>query len=115
MPELYNRQEKLTIFLTMGRLLPDRGVVYSSHINDRTKQPMNDSKKTQRLSYLLRLWRTEGLGDFEWRASLEIPGTGQRLGNLEQLFVFLMDLTEGQATTRPGTEKTETRKRNREL
>ena len=75
---------------------------------------MNDLKNTHHLSYLLRLWRTEGLRDFEWRASLEIPETGQRIGfaNLEQLFVYLMDLTEGQATTRPRTEKTETRNSN---
>ena len=86
-------------------------------MNDQTKQPKNDLKNTHHLFYLLRLWRTEGLRDFEWRASLEIPETGQRLGfaNLEQLFVYLMDLTEGQATTRPGTEKTETRKSNEEL
>lgn len=74
-------------------------------------------KNTHSLSYLLRLWRTGGLRDFEWRASLEIPETGERIGfaNLEQLFVYLMDLTEGQAPTRPSTEKTETRKRNEEL
>lgn len=78
---------------------------------------MNDLKNTRSLSYLLRLWRTEGLRDFEWRASLEIPETSQRIGfaNLEQLFVYLMDLSEGQATTRPGTGKTETRKKNQEL
>jgi hypothetical protein len=78
---------------------------------------MNDLKNTHHHSYLLRLWRTEGLGDFGWRASLEIPETGQRIGfaNLEQLFAYLMDLTEGQATTRPGTEKMETGKRNEEL
>jgi hypothetical protein len=75
---------------------------------------MNDLKNTHSLSYLLRLWRMEGLGDFEWRASLEIPETGQRIGfaNLEQLFVYLMDLIEGQTTTWPGTEKPETRKNN---
>ena len=72
---------------------------------------MNDLKKPHHLSYLLRLWRTEGLRDFEWRASLEIPETGQRIGfaNLEQLFAYLMDLAEGQATTRHSTEKTEAR------
>jgi len=86
-------------------------------MNDQAKQPTNDLKNTHHLSYLLRLWRTEGLGDFEWRASLEIPETGERIGfaNLEQLFVYLMDLIEGQATPRPRTEKRETRKRNEEL
>jgi len=75
---------------------------------------MTDLKKTHHRSYLLRLWRTEGLGDFEWRASLEIPETGQRIGfaNFEQLFVYLMDLTEGHVPTQQGTEKTETRKSN---
>jgi hypothetical protein len=74
---------------------------------------MNDLKKTHHLSYLLRLWRTEGLRDFEWRASLEIPETGKRIGfaNLEQLFVYLMDLTEGRATTRYTTEKTGTQEK----
>ncbi len=78
---------------------------------------MNDLKKTHHHSYLLRLWRTEGLRDFEWRASLKIPETGQRIGfaNLEQLFVYLMDLTEGHTTTRPRIEKPETRKRNETL
>ena len=78
---------------------------------------MNDLKNRHHLSYLLRLWRTEGLRDFEWRASLEIPGTGQRIGfaNLEQLFVYLMDLIEGHATTRHTTGKPETGTRNEEL
>lgn len=78
---------------------------------------MNDLKKIHHRSYLLRLWRTEGLGDFEWRASLEIPETGQRIGfaNLEQLFVYLMDLIEGQAPTQPDTEKPEIGKRHESL
>jgi hypothetical protein len=78
---------------------------------------MNDLKNTHHLSYLLRLWRTEGLRDFEWRASLEIPETGRRIGfgNLEQLFVYLMDLIEGQATTRDRADKRETGKRDEEL
>jgi len=78
---------------------------------------MNDLKNTHSLSYLLRLWRTEGFQDIDWRASLEIPETGQRIGfgNLEQLFVYLMDLTEGHITTRQGTEKTEIRKKNEAL
>ena len=80
-------------------------------MKDQAKQPRNDLRNPHRLSYLLRLWHMEGLGDFEWRASLEIPETGQRIGfaNLEQLFVYLMDLTEGQATTRYRIEKSEAR------
>ena len=78
---------------------------------------MNDLKNTHHLSYLLRLWRTEGLGDFEWRASLESPEAGQRISfaNLEQLFVYLMDLTEGRVTTQHRTEKTETGKRKQDM
>ncbi len=44
-------------------------------------------------SYLLRLWRVDQSGSCNWRASLEDPRTGERIGfaNLEDLFVFLMD------------------------
>lgn len=45
-------------------------------------------------SYLLRLWLTrEGDGPI-WRASLESPSTGERLGfpDLEHLYSFLSDL-----------------------
>jgi len=52
-------------------------------------------------AYLLRLWRVDGEGTklAEWRVSLEDPHTGERLGfaNLEQLFAFLLTLTEGKA------------------
>ncbi|MBI5878292.1 MAG: hypothetical protein HZB53_11635 [Chloroflexi bacterium] len=46
-------------------------------------------------SYLLRLWRAETLGQ-GWRASLEDPRTGERIGfaSLEQLFAYLMELAE---------------------
>jgi hypothetical protein len=80
-------------------------------MNDQVKQPRNDLKNTQHLFYLLRLWRTGGAQDFEWRASLDIPETGERIGfaNLEQLFAYVIDLTKGQATTRYRTETTEAR------
>lgn len=46
------------------------------------------------VSYLLRLWRTSK--ENPWRASLEDPRTGERLGfgSLEALFVFLREETE---------------------
>lgn len=46
-------------------------------------------------SYLLRLWRAETL-DLGWRASLEDPRTGERIGfaSLEQLFAYLMEKVE---------------------
>jgi len=47
-------------------------------------------------SYILRLWRVDQSKPADWRASLEIPGTGKRIGfaSLEQLFAYLMELTE---------------------
>lgn len=56
-------------------------------------QTASASKVPDRLGYLLHLWNCAG----QWRASLEDPGSGERLGfeNLEQLFAHLMDLTEG--------------------
>lgn len=57
---------------------------------------MKDLKPLHHISYLLRLWRTDEPGNFNWRASLEIPESGKRIGfaNLEQLFAYLMDLIE---------------------
>jgi hypothetical protein len=42
-------------------------------------------------SFLLRLWRTPGIAPI-WSASLENPGTGERLSfpDLESLFAFLV-------------------------
>jgi hypothetical protein len=42
-------------------------------------------------SYLLRLWRTTGMGGPAWHAMLENPHTGERHGfaNLAELFTFL--------------------------
>jgi hypothetical protein len=51
------------------------------------------NKKSPYLSYLLRLWSTSGARPAVWRASLENPHTGERLGfsTLERLFSFLQD------------------------
>lgn len=48
-------------------------------------------------SYILRLWRVDRSKTADWRASLEILETGQRIGfaSLEQLFSYLIDLSEG--------------------
>lgn len=50
----------------------------------------------QHYYYILRLWRVDQSRPADWRASLEIPGTGKRIGfaSLEQLFAYLMELTE---------------------
>ena len=52
----------------------------------------NDPNTKKYRSYLVRLWRVETPGQ-SWRASLEDPRTGQRIGfaSLEQLFAFLME------------------------
>ena len=54
-------------------------------------------------AYLLRLWQEHRDGQPVWRASLEDPHTGQRLGfaELTQLFAFLQRQAGGQAGTRP--------------
>ena len=59
-------------------------------------QPNQDSLPMQNRSYILRLWRVEQAGVTNWRASLENPRSGERFGFtcLEQLFAFLIELTE---------------------
>ncbi|MBN1886384.1 MAG: hypothetical protein JW850_00275 [Thermoflexales bacterium] len=54
------------------------------------------SKQERYLSYMLRLWETSSEDDHIWRASLESPGSGKRLGfaSLEELFAFLKDETK---------------------
>jgi hypothetical protein len=46
------------------------------------------------ISYLLRVWWSNG-GKTAWRASLESPHTGERIGfaSLDELFVFLRQQT----------------------
>lgn len=48
------------------------------------------------IAYLLRLWQAPGGGALVWRASLEDPHTGERLGfgSLSQLVAFLRAATE---------------------
>ena len=67
------------------------------------------NKQQHYLSYLLRLWQTSDDGKLTWRASLESPGTGQRLGfaDLDELFKFLETQTRApndQAHTRDGRQ-----------
>ena len=61
------------------------------------------------LSYLLRLWQTRRGGRQVWWASLEAPGTRQRRGftRLEDLFIYLKDLTEEVNLSRSGEEADE--------
>lgn len=50
-------------------------------------------------SFLLRLWSVDQSRTVDWRASLEIPETGQRIGfaSLEQLFAYLIKVVEFKA------------------
>jgi hypothetical protein len=47
-------------------------------------------------AYLLRLWRAQYQGQWQWHASLESPQSGERqsFANLEQLFAFLKERCE---------------------
>ena len=63
------------------------------------------------IAYLLRLWRADGTAGKEvfdtWRASLESPQTGERIGfgAVEELFAYLrqeMELCEHKSTNEPG-------------
>jgi len=49
------------------------------------------------LAYMLRMWQVEAEDGPVWRASLESPHTGERQGfaDLEALFAFLTEKTEG--------------------
>jgi hypothetical protein len=53
-------------------------------------KPMSDEQPSY-FSYLLRLWRVNEANGSVWRASLEDPHTGRRMGfdNVESLFTFL--------------------------
>jgi hypothetical protein len=52
-------------------------------------------------SYILRLWCAGEPQAANWHASLEDPSTKERFGfsGLEQLFAFLMELSEGDSGT----------------
>ncbi len=69
--------------------------------------PEKDLKEFHHRSFLLRLWATENSGASNWRASLEIPETGKRIGfaAMEQLFAFLMDLSEGKCDLQSPEDK----------
>lgn len=57
-------------------------------------------------AYLLRLWQVGEKEEARWRASLESPQTGERLGfvGLVELFAFLEQVCHGDASRpRPDT------------
>jgi len=68
--------------------------------------PNDTQERRDYLSYLLRLWRVGGDGgthckeEVVWRASLESPHTGERIGfaGLDELFAFLRQQTDDEAS-----------------
>jgi hypothetical protein len=73
----------------------------------RTASQWGEEQMNPYRAYLLRLWLAdlETTGIAGWRASLEDSSTGERLGfaSLEQLFAFLLTLTEGTGGQAQGT------------
>ena len=84
-------------------------------MNNQERQPTKDTSGTTHVSFLLRLWRACSTGSLIWQASLEIPGTTHRVGfsSLEQLFAYLMDLTEGTVNTQQRMEEKGVRETDR--
>jgi len=52
-------------------------------------------ERSDYISYLLRVWQTSSEGKAAWRASLESPHTGERIGfaSLDKLCAFLRQQT----------------------
>jgi hypothetical protein len=63
-----------------------------------------DHESDRYQAYLLRLWRAQSRGKWQWRVTIESPGTGERhgFGTLAELFTFLNDQTR-QGTLPGGT------------
>jgi hypothetical protein len=59
--------------------------------------PMNDEPDAYQ-TYVLRLWRARCKGQWQWRASIEGPHTGERqwFASLEQFYTFLSERCERQ-------------------
>ena len=60
-----------------------------------TQERMGAGEARNYLSYLLRLWREKGGETIRWRASLQDPHSGERVGFacLEELFGYLRQET----------------------
>jgi len=83
--------------LTLERHIPDAGLLNCRLMNN--TPAVSVEKKYQ--AYLLRLWRGDDPAVSSWRASLEDPRTGERIGfeSLECLFAFLMEQIEHPSTS----------------
>ncbi len=78
-------------------------------MNEQAQSALQEPASYRQLSFLLRLWQAGGAGTVNWQASLEIPGTGRRIGfsNLEGLFAYLMDIAEGGKANALATDQSE--------
>ncbi len=65
-------------------------------MNTQASCDKTNPEKPQRISFLLRMWCEDEAGRSNWRASLEMPDSGKRIGfaSLELLFVYLIDFCE---------------------
>ena len=68
------------------------GICYAGRITLEADEAMEE-RPVEYFSYLLRMWHTGK--ESAWRASLEDPQTGERVGfgSLETLFAFLLQRT----------------------
>jgi hypothetical protein len=105
--ELYARQEICATFLTMPCRCADGGSL--NCIQMKTMQSDQELKPVYKRSYLLRLWREDHVKTANWRVTLEDLHTRERFGfaSLEQMFAFLMDLSECNGDKKPGEDKNE--------
>lgn len=71
------------------------------------RQPDQFMHPNNKCSFILRLWREVQSDIPSWRASVENPETGKRIGfsSLEQLFAFLIDFTEVNCDLQPMEDK----------
>ena len=61
--------------------------------------PISDERDAYQ-TYVLRLWRAQSQGKWEWRVSIMSPRTGERqwFAGLEQLFTYLREQCDWQVT-----------------
>ena len=91
-------------------------VLWSDDVTHEQKGP---GELSGHYSYLLRLWREKGSASIQWRASLQDPHSGQRVGfaHLDELVAFLReqtgpappaeDLVKGERTLKTGSTSEE--------
>jgi hypothetical protein len=67
-------------------------------MNDQINPTPINTARPRRITFLLHLWNGDENEGSAWRASLEMPGKGKRLGfaSLEHLFMYLADLVDAQ-------------------